>query len=67
MEQRRRPRQPALGYQFIDSKMRSICVSMPPELFIQVRDKAVADNRSFSNTVSILLRRGLRDRNDNQH
>ena len=44
----------------------AIVVHMPPELFVRVRERALEDERSFSNMMVILAKKGLRVRDDNK-
>ena len=42
------------------SNIRTVSISMPLDLFNEVREQAVAADRSMSNMVCVLARRGLK-------
>ena len=56
-----RRRQAALGHAppHADS-LRTLSISMPKELFEATREQAVAADRSMSNMICVLVRRGLK-------
>ena len=61
-----KPKRIAKGHVIDGSVYVCLSVSMPPNLFAAVREKAERESRSFSNMLSVLAKRGLKAENDHQ-
>jgi len=57
---------PAVGKAIAGSNVICFSVTLPTDLAIEIREKAEADGRSFSNMVMILAKKGLKTYNEHQ-